>query len=165
LNECKCESRKQVFRIFANGTKHYGEQCQTCGTFFSKKKSEVSEASLVEFDESIKQQHRQSISDHFQKVRDNQSADIQNKMDARRKKYEAYIESDMWKKRRLVILERDKWICQGCLTRKADHVHHLTYDRLGNELAFDLISVCWICHDKAHGKEKVDLTGILQQAH
>jgi 5-methylcytosine-specific restriction endonuclease McrA len=38
------------------------------------------------------------------------------------------------------------------LDRQADVVHHLTYERLGNELLIDLVSLCNGCHDQAHGK-------------
>lgn len=32
---------------------------------------------------------------------------------------------------------------------------HLTYKRLGDEMYFDLISLCWPCHNKIHGREKI----------
>ena len=40
-----------------------------------------------------------------------------------------------------------KAILSGCL-RSANQVHHLSYQHVGNEPLFELISVCSACHDK-----------------
>ena len=164
MSQCNCETKKQVFRVFRNGVKHFGEQCQLCGSFFSKKKSEINEEVLPAFDETIKKQYYDNINRHWEQKREEHQNKLQQQRAIRRLEYESYIESEIWKKRRQVILERDRWICQGCLHRKAVDVHHLTYDRLGDELAFDLISLCRQCHDKAHGKLQVNLSGILNQS-
>ena len=62
--------------------------------------------------------------------------------------YNGYLESPQWKRRRQLALERDGGICQGCRVRKAVQVHHLTYERVGNEMLFDLVSVCLECHER-----------------
>jgi len=67
------------------------------------------------------------------------------------KKYEAYLKSDKWRKKRLTRLWSDGRICQKCKTRKATQVHHKTYARIYNELQSDLMSVCKPCHRKIHG--------------
>ena len=33
------------------------------------------------------------------------------------------------------------------------HVHHLTYDRVGQEADSDLLVLCFQCHQKAHGRK------------
>lgn len=71
-------------------------------------------------------------------------------------KYLLHLQSDFWKNIRLRVLERDGDICQECKERKATEVHHLTYERLGNELLEDLLSVCRSCHLKIHGRNKTD---------
>jgi 5-methylcytosine-specific restriction endonuclease McrA len=67
--------------------------------------------------------------------------------------YSAYLRSPQWYALRSQILERDEYRCQthfeGC-TATADHVHHLTYDRMGAELYEDLVSVCLSCHTLIH---------------
>jgi hypothetical protein len=68
-------------------------------------------------------------------------------------KYLIHLQSDYWKNIRLKVLERDCDICQKCKERKATEVHHLTYERLGNELLEDLLSVCRSCHLKIHGNK------------
>jgi 5-methylcytosine-specific restriction endonuclease McrA len=70
--------------------------------------------------------------------------------DERRSRRIAYMASNAWWAKRCLVLERDAYRCQarlpGC-TRRADEVHHLTYDNLGNEPLWDLISVCTSCHE------------------
>jgi hypothetical protein len=65
-------------------------------------------------------------------------------------KYIQYLQSEEWKSKRLLVLERDNWICQSCKILKADEVHHLTYANLGNENLDDLISYCKKCHLSKH---------------
>ncbi len=64
--------------------------------------------------------------------------------------YSQYLKSPEWKSLRNIVLERDKNICQGCLSAPAQHVHHLTYNNFGDELLFQLISLCVKCHNKLH---------------
>lgn len=66
------------------------------------------------------------------------------------KDYSEYLKSPAWREMRKLVLQRDNNICQGCLVKEATQVHHLTYDNVYNELAFQLISVCDECHNKIH---------------
>jgi hypothetical protein len=65
-----------------------------------------------------------------------------------------YYTSKKWNSIRKKVLKRDNYTCQGCLQDclKLD-VHHLTYERFGDELMCDLISLCRSCHDRIHGKK------------
>jgi hypothetical protein len=67
--------------------------------------------------------------------------------------YNAYIQSDQWKKKRNLIWKRDKHACRLCglkpiLTELC--VHHCTYERLMNEEENDLITLCRNCHKLFH---------------
>ena len=64
--------------------------------------------------------------------------------------YSRYLKSEEWQNLRLKVLARAKHICEGCGEQPATHVHHLTYDRFGNEMLFDLVAVCESCHKKIH---------------
>jgi 5-methylcytosine-specific restriction endonuclease McrA len=66
--------------------------------------------------------------------------------------YERYLESEEWQAKRRQVFARCKGVCEGCLRRAARQVHHLTYDRVGNELLEDLLGVCRGCHETFHGK-------------
>lgn len=64
--------------------------------------------------------------------------------------YDEYIRSNAWKSRRQQIIARCGGICEGCRKEKMVHVHHLTYERLGDELLTDLEGVCFPCHQDRH---------------
>lgn len=69
-------------------------------------------------------------------------------------KYTAYLRTPEWARRREAVLERDGYLCRGCLKRPAEHVHHLTYAHVGHELAFELVSLCRACHERAHEQQQ-----------
>ncbi len=68
--------------------------------------------------------------------------------------YAEKLKDPRWQKKRLEILERDKWTC-FCCGRKTEtlHVHHLLYitgkDPWDYESNF-LITYCEICHETEH---------------
>jgi len=78
---------------------------------------------------------------------------------ALRCKYEGYLRSPTWqKKRRLKLLEKD-FRCEKCHRRSYDmpidlvlDVHHKTYQNLFNEPPEDLQVLCRECHAKTHGR-------------
>lgn len=67
--------------------------------------------------------------------------------------YHDYIKSPEWKYKAQQIREEYGNRCQLChasgYTRQL-HVHHNTYERLGNELKDDLILLCAKCHELYH---------------
>jgi 5-methylcytosine-specific restriction endonuclease McrA len=71
---------------------------------------------------------------------------------ARRQVYQEYMQSPAWARKRQQVLDRDGGIGQGCGMQPAEHVHHLTYERFGREMLFDLTSVCTDCHKQIHGR-------------
>lgn len=69
--------------------------------------------------------------------------------------YQEYLRSERW----LAFATKAKVAtggrCQGCDRETWHlHVHHLTYDRLGNEKATDVWVVCPSCHLKFHPHHK-----------
>lgn len=64
-----------------------------------------------------------------------------------------YLHSAEWGAIREKVFERDAHLCQGCRVAPAAVVHHLTYDHWRQELLFELISLCPLCHAKAHNRE------------
>lgn len=65
--------------------------------------------------------------------------------------YQLYIDSAQWREVRLTRLTIDRCRCQGCGTGLDLHVHHLTYERFGNEDVYtDLVTVCGTCHRRIH---------------
>ena len=80
--------------------------------------------------------------------------------------HEKYFELPHWQEFRKQVLEAQKKkfgynCCEQCgarpqvVTREtALHVHHLTYERLGEEMLEDVAIICRPCHEKEHGRDK-----------
>lgn len=71
--------------------------------------------------------------------------------------YYEYLCSDQWKEKRKSIIERCNNICENCKSKPVEDVHHLTYERLGNELLEDLLGLCKECHENKH-PDKIKVT-------
>lgn len=56
--------------------------------------------------------------------------------------YNAYINSAAWQRKRQEALRVAGCECEDCGVTENLHVHHLTYERLGNELLSDLRVLC-----------------------
>jgi 5-methylcytosine-specific restriction endonuclease McrA len=79
---------------------------------------------------------------------------------ARRCKYEGYLRSPTWARKRQEKLLQANYICDRCgysgLTDPIQiplDVHHLTYERLGAEWMSDLEVLCRNCHQREHGRQ------------
>ena len=71
-------------------------------------------------------------------------------------KYHQYIKSKLWRDRRFKYFKDNKKECQACTSSLRIALHHISYQRLGNELDDDLIPLCWECHGEYHRKYKND---------
>lgn len=65
-------------------------------------------------------------------------------------RYEAYRRTASWQRRRQCVFTRARGTCEVCGVQNAVEVHHLTYERVGQEMLSDLVAVCRACHDKLH---------------
>ena len=65
--------------------------------------------------------------------------------------YLDFLSSDIWKDKRNYVLKL-RPICEKCRINKATQVHHLTYERCGNEKGEDLMAVCYKCHQEIHNE-------------
>jgi 5-methylcytosine-specific restriction endonuclease McrA len=82
------------------------------------------------------------------------------------KDYNLFLKSDYWGKVRKLVLERDKYKCQICITKFAPYnydkkdleIHHRTYKNHKNELnnLNDLITLCKYCHEYLHAPDDWD---------
>jgi hypothetical protein len=122
-------------------------QCFTCYQLNGKafKKTEVSNFdSLIEAMPEMTMNERWQEKDRFIKFIN------ENKYRISQNNYSIYLSSDEWKAKRKEVLKRDSYICQGCLTENATEVHHTTYSNIGNELYYQLVSLCSDCHERVH---------------
>lgn len=73
----------------------------------------------------------------------------------RKAEYSAYLQSEAWKSKRRIAIDRAGGRCQLC---NADgcilEVHHRTYERFGNEDLGDLTVLCGDCHRAFHKRQK-----------
>ena len=63
--------------------------------------------------------------------------------------YYKYLKTGKWKRRRLEYYKTHKKIC-FCCEERSYVLHHLTYERIGEELDKDLIPLCEECHNEIH---------------
>ena len=74
-----------------------------------------------------------------------------------RKKYDAHIRSAQWKGTRAAIFMMRGAKCEDCGYGSATlQLHHLTYERMGNERLTDLVILCRKCHVKADAKRDAE---------
>lgn len=68
--------------------------------------------------------------------------------------YDAYLDSEEWKARSMTTIRAAGGVCSYCVSRPAVQAHHVTYDRVGNELPEDLRAVCLACHHRIHAPQQ-----------
>ncbi|KKM79867.1 hypothetical protein LCGC14_1345570 [marine sediment metagenome] len=75
--------------------------------------------------------------------------------------YSEKLKNPKWQKKRLSILNRDKWRCQLCKDEDTTlHVHHLQYtaDNIWDEPDENLQTLCEHCHDEVELLKKEGVT-------
>ncbi len=77
--------------------------------------------------------------------------------------YREYINSTEWFVLRRVKLDQAEHRCQLCNAAGTLHVHHRTYERLGQEKLTDLVVLCEKCHERFHFPEPDENSGIAFQ--
>lgn len=70
-------------------------------------------------------------------------------------RYERYITSDAWTRRKVEYFWIREKVCWACGSKDSIHLHHHTYDRLGNELNEDLVPLCKTCHRLVHEHHRI----------
>ena len=66
--------------------------------------------------------------------------------------YEDYLKTDHWQRTRRRAIQRQGGQCQLCRSTENLVVHHLSYERKGQELPSDLEVLCARCHRRIHGR-------------
>lgn len=68
-----------------------------------------------------------------------------------------YFASAEWKKKRQLVIDRDHNRCITCGAKTSLQIHHRTYERFGNELLEDLVTLCQQCHSIIHKRRPFHL--------
>src|SRR4051812_39820826 len=66
------------------------------------------------------------------------------------REYLDYLKSNHWKSLSRACRERDGHQCVWCGSTETLDVHHITYERFGNERPEDLVTICRDCHKTRH---------------
>lgn len=158
---CTCEIKQPRKRIIKGGAVNYGLQCQNCGRFENKgAKFFGFSPPTAMIDESISIKFKERADKHWQNRIKTQQDERDRAKQQWREYYDWYINSAQWRAKRQEVLERDNYVCCGCRKRKATQVHHLTYDHIGQELLWELVSVCDDCHQVVHPHMRVEMVNI-----
>lgn len=160
LYHCEHERTELRERTFSNNTTHYVEQCLRCGTQLRSHKHDSNEVAQAKLDGGVKPFDDQLKHNFFakgltkrQEKIDEQHQYITDKQTEWNAWYAEYLRSPEWQSKRAKVLQRDNYCCQGCGgERLATEVHHLTYAHVGNELLFELVSLCGQCHERVHNE-------------
>ena len=149
-----------VRRTIANGAVQLWEQCSICGNAPRAVKSSdprvVRAVEIGRFDDALRDEFQRKISQEYSRRWTEEAADRERQRLIEKDQeqalwwaeYNDYLQSGDWQARRLMVLERDGHLCQGCRRERATQVHHLTYVHLGAEPLWDLIAVCTDCHER-----------------
>lgn len=74
--------------------------------------------------------------------------------------YDDYLASAAWRAVRDRYREERPWLCNVCGEAESLHLHHRTYERVGQEDLDDLMPLCRGCHELVHTLEARGLAGL-----
>jgi len=142
MEECLHPVKVVRFKIDARGRYMYLYQCTTChqrvGDWL-KREVALNGRSATPFDSDAEQESRKRI---YEERREERRVEW-------RSRYENHLRSDKWRELRRLVWQRAKGLCERC-SEPGAHVHHLTYERMGDELLSDLQLLCRRCHEEEH---------------
>lgn len=148
---CDHPDPAQTRRVLKNGVATFPVQCRRCGaTVRVVKKAELSSRERYEatpYDHDLPAEWSRRRSERYTELHEEKRrADL----DAFHSRYDVYLQSPEWGRRRRLVMQRARGMCEGCGVHRATQVHHLHYQRVGRELLFDLVAICDQCHAVAH---------------
>ncbi|RKD12900.1 hypothetical protein BCY91_11720 [Pelobium manganitolerans] len=123
-------------------------QCQTCGKKVGTalKKANFQEHDLPLFNENLVNESESERIDLRKELTEIDERKKRARHDDFWDDYTEYLKSERWKSIREIVLRRDNYKCQSCLTEDAVEVHHTIGHFRKNEPIFSLFSVCNRCH-------------------
>lgn len=142
-------------RVKSNDVSALGHQCLACGAWVREVPKGGPEASRLAhidpYDAELPERWARQRKQVWEGRQETYQAQRQREANEWRIKYLDYLDTPQWAARRDLVLKRSRGVCEGCGTRRATQVHHLTYQHLGNEFLFELVALCRPCHERWHG--------------
>ena len=147
----QCEDARLERRQYRNvaGVVLHCLQCMTCGRH-SSYKVKRDDSNPPELDRALEQEALEAQRQHFEDEAAAKRLEAEDERAVRRADYAIYLASPEWAAIRGRVAKRDV-ICQGCLAAPVEEVHHLTYEHVRAEFAFELAGLCRKCHARLHG--------------
>lgn len=131
LGLLSCDHQKAELRTIKAGWSQW--QCVRCGDAFG---SILPFESSKTFDCSLKDRYLKTVEEFTTEF-----TVLKNQIRSQRHRdqYHAYLQTPEWRRKRSLVLARCNHTCEGCGENRAIHVHHKTYENVGNEFLFELI--------------------------
>jgi len=118
----------------------------------SQQKNNTNEEHIYKCDDCLNNQNKKTLN-RFEKEDLIRQRKI-NKL--RQLSYKKYLQTEHWQQVRTKHLKQSKFRCQICNSNKTVlHVHHRTYENLGEEKYNDVITLCEDCHKLFHIYNKI----------
>jgi hypothetical protein len=138
-------------RTFSNGTVHYVRQCLSCGrasnAIARRQLSEEQMQQAPDYDEQLAERYQAACLEERRRKLERRRAELEPWRSA---EYRDYLQSPRWAVLRRRVIERAGGVCEGCRSRAAVNVHHLTYSHIFHEFLWELVAVCRECHERYH---------------
>lgn len=150
-----CDHPRNVVVRWVNGGGAWMHQrfCYDCGNKTSQflKKEDAEREGVTDVSKDLlASKHKAYENDRSSRLERLANEAAERCQPANRRTYDDYLRSPEWKRKAELILRRANHTCEGCLSRPATQVHHLTYTNIYNEFAWELRAVCDPCHSRAH---------------
>lgn len=145
-NELKHETVPYLkYKIETNQIKKFSQELEDNGPTYTRYYNEYYNIEKDKFNRKKQEEHQQKQEDYKLQSQEAHRLWLIG--------HNEYLQTSKWKNIRQKVLKRDNFLCQGCLENPATEVHHLTYAHHKDELMFELISLCYYCHQiKIHQK-------------
>ena len=154
--ECAHLDTEIRYKTDSLGRTQYYEQCIHCGAQASSaiKHDSIADKEHVQpFDQNLADQREAIKRARWQDLCTEQEINHRTRTTDWWQRYKTHLKTPEWQEKREQVLERDGYLCQACLKRRATQAHHLTYDHVGNEPLFDLVAICKVCHAELHKED------------
>lgn len=152
--DCDCEHWELYQRKQSNDVIVVGRVCVRCFLWRGVSKRGVNLETLPWYDSAWRDNYQSRRIQMRDRILTTVSDYLENRREEEReqytKQYRAYLQSPEWREKRNRVMRRAGGRCEGCGERSATEVHHKTYDRVFDEMLFDLVAVCSPCHRKFH---------------
>ncbi|HSQ51975.1 MAG TPA: hypothetical protein VLL94_11995 [Nitrospiraceae bacterium] len=149
------------YKAASDGMRTYWMSCLRCGEKLSRKKR----ADLTPREISTTLPYDPIIHREYWKRRNARYDELSQSIKAKQNDewwawYSDYLKTPQWREKRQLVMKRAGGLCEGCAHAPATQVHHLTYERAGREMLFDLVAICDACHEAVHGERQARKGGV-----